>query len=446
MSDSHTEKNKLSFIQSESEKTRLLPSGLAPADDRVVSVLLACATAVPQYLRYLLKPLNISITKKTQVNCYIDPPFAHHTTGIWTKPHGLIVVKSASKTWSALIFARVGNQEIEDEHLQQMFDIALTFKVDAVVTFSSQSKLNKHNKPESIEYLHLSWMTIVNITTRCINGKVKSISTDQTYLLSELFRYFQDPDSQMLLPIKMAKSWRNISVATQNSLNLRKLNSNVDKVIANWHTLLQYLAFRLALFIEHEVHVYLSSQHKNNSARRLKEDKANLIETSQLQAQFNIPHAASALKLCADIKKETLQASMILYAPDDRRRATAVVGWLLKQLAHCRDEELVIRALWPNKTTTESNLANVRFNKKTILSANTKEAPIQFELSKIWFMHERMRNGESFVEDAETILPEFYSKIGQYLNSWIPPTANSISEVPTIKTRVTNPPLIKIRA
>src|SRR3546814_1078999 len=94
---------------------------------------------------------------------------------------------------------------------------------------------------------------------------------------------------------------------------------------------------------------------------RLKDDAAMLAEQHQLSFELNVPDAASEITVVANLQRRSLEASMSLAAPEDRKGTKAKVNWLLRQLAGSDAAGSHVRARWPSRVPfTQNTLAELR--------------------------------------------------------------------------------------
>src|SRR3546814_2632242 len=87
---------------------------------------------------------------------------------------------------------------------------------------------------------------------------------------------------------------------------------------------------------------------------RLKDDAAMLAEQHQLSFELNVPDAASEITVVANLQRRSLEASMSLAAPEDRKGTKAKVNWLLRQLAGSDAAGIHVRARWPGRAPFRS--------------------------------------------------------------------------------------------
>jgi hypothetical protein len=161
--------------------------------------------------------------------------------------------------------------------------------------------------------------------------------------------------------------------------------------------------------------------HAENPNLRTQEAVTGLVDMHRLESEFEVPDAASRIRLIADLNRRTLMVSMRLKAPTDKTVPKAAVTWFLRQLARCTDPSVIVRAKWPGRSPdTGATLEQLRFDPKAILTNNPGQMPVSFEFAQVTDLAGKFKGSRTFVEAAEAIMPKFYSEVGQYLKAWVP--------------------------
>ncbi len=411
---------------------RLIPSVSDNAKERrITSATLAALMAVEEFGKELLKLVGAPTSKRAHISCFTEVVFREAKGDVSKfRPDGLISVELGSRTWSAIVEAKVGSATLGQEQIEAYLDIARAHGVDAVVTISNQfaSRPDHHpvqvnrRKLKSVALYHWSWMSVISEAILLAEHKGLD-DKDQAYILRELIRYLQDPASGVVAKIVMGSGWREVCAAIQHDTPLPKSADHVVSAVGDWYQLLRYLSLRMSLLLGHTASVNMKRSHAQDPALRLHDDVAAFVENHRLEAEFDIPNAAARIKLVADHRRKTLTASMKLRAPTDKKRATALVTWALSQVSKCDDPNLLIRAVWPGRAPdTGASLGVLREDKSAILNANNSHMPIAFEFSVVQDLAGRFKGAKTFVEDAEALLPAFYTNAGQHLKAWVPPS------------------------
>lgn len=424
---------------SQGELARLIPSGADSAKERrITSATLAVLMAVEPFGKELLKLVGAPTSKRAHITCFTEVVFKDsQKKDDKSRPDGLILVELGSRTWSALIEAKVGSASLDQEQVENYLDIAKAHGVDAVITISNQFAPRPDHHPiqvskvktKSVDLYHWSWMSIISEAT-LLAEHVGIDDKDQTYILTELIRYLQDPASGVVAATTMGTGWRDVCAAIQHDEPLKKTGDSVIGAVGNWHQLLRYMSLRLSLLTGHGVSVYMKRAHAQDAKLRLKDEITSLTQDHRLVAEFDVPHAAARLSLTVDHRRRTISASMHLKAPTDKKRSSALVTWALGQVSKCEDADLIIRASWPGRAPdTSACLGALREDKAVILNANNALMPTAFEFTMVKDVAGKFRGAKTFVHEVETLLPHFYSSVGQHLRAWVAP-APKVETIP----------------
>ena len=416
----------LDNIIDSSEPVRLFPGHAMSTEARVISSWLACGQAAPDYLYTLLDKVNIKMARRGKLCCFSEPAFYHRKSGQFHKLHGLIVSGTKAQLSTVGVYTSIGGRQISAEQADLLQDISKAYDIP-ILTVSNDMAIDfpvdRRGKPAAM--YHIPWMRLITKTMQCM----ESLSAQETFLLQELLRYFQDTQSYILAPMAMGQTWSTVIQHVKSGTNLDDIAEKIKAAVLDWRHLTQYLAYRLSVLIGHRV--VASSLENLQQQSEPPNAVMHFRKNRLLWDDFHIPNALP-LQLCVDLNQDALIAGMHLAAPTDRK-ALPIVNWLLRQLSKCEDDHLQITAYWPDKAQNRVSLSTLRDDKSAILLPD-QEQPSAFRLNKVWHVSDRIGHNRYIVEDAETLLADFYSEVGQHLKPWVPPATNIVNEVPVVKT------------
>lgn len=408
---------------------RLFSSGDRDSLSYIVSGLLACLRGNEQLSKNILKKLKLPVSKTTQINCYTHMQFKKGKENV--VPDGVIQIQNRDKTWTAIVIACAGCKVIDLDIVEHWMEVVENYSFDALITLSNQLSCSPLDHPivlpkrriKRCKLYHWSWMWIISELFDC-----KKTQRKEDFLLEEFIRFLKDPSTGIVVPIRFSSSWKEMAVAIKQDLPLQHLHKAVGETVDDWHRLIEHLAFKLSLLIEHAVDVDLHGSSENH----LEHDIRSLLQDHVLEGELQIPNLHSPLHIVADIKKQSIAAKFQMQAPSNKKRASAMITWLLGQVSKCEDDELLVRAVWPGRLAdTETTLKKLREDREILLQHDTQYLPTAFELLKQWQIGDRMLTAEHFIEDAETILPDMYIQVIQQLKTW---SANSrVQDVPIVE-------------
>lgn len=141
-----------------------------------------------------------------------------------------------------------------------------------------------------------------------------------------------------------------------------------------------------------------------------------------LKCTLEIPNAATDVKVVANLMRRTITCSMKLLAPQDKKRTSARVNWLTRQLAKAEPEEMYVKALRPGRAEeTQAPLAAVLADPAVLDLPNSAVVPNAFEIFYMVDLAGRFGGNKIFIDELETAVPRFYEQAGQKLRAWVPP-------------------------
>lgn len=224
---------------------RLIPtSGIKGAEEqerRGTSALLAVLGSVKEFGRTLTTRLG---APAGVIETYIEVPFEFGDTRLY--PDGLIRVTRGSRAWTCLVEVKTGRNDLDPLQLGNYLDIAKERSFDAVLTISNQIPIATGTHPcdvdkrklRKVALHHLSWS---QIHTEAILEKAnRSVSDpEQAWILSELIRYLEHPNSSAVDFDDMGPHWVTIRDAVTDG-TLRAGDKGLGEVCARFEQLLRY--------------------------------------------------------------------------------------------------------------------------------------------------------------------------------------------------------------
>lgn len=422
---------------SQGEKARLIPSVADTSREcRITSILLATMMSVEEFGKSIIGTLGMRVGKTSKIQCFTEVVFKGDGQSK-IRPDGLIIIKTGNKTWSAIVESKIAKAELSKEQVEAYLDIAKQHNIDAVITISNLSVADPSHHPlqvskvktRNVGLFHWSWMHL--ITEAIMWTKHYGVSdSDQGYILSEFVRYLQHPSSGVGSFDRMNSEWKDVCTTIQHGMPVNKASNEVVESIGSWHQFVRGLSLEMSVAVGQSVTVPLRREHNADPQKRLLDDCQSLANDHIVETEFDIPNAASRIRLCADIKRRTVSASMRLRAPEDKVRAKARINWIFSQLKNCTDDSLIVKVVWPSRMPdTFATLGKLRENLEAAISDKTDAVPVAFEIIMTRDLAARFKGAQTFVEDTQVLLLQFYEKIGQHLREWVAqPPKLTISE------------------
>ncbi|MCF6281147.1 MAG: hypothetical protein L3J28_02875 [Candidatus Polarisedimenticolaceae bacterium] len=409
-------------------KARLIPVVAdSKKEERATSVLLSTFMIVPQFAESILAEAGAKIGQRSEIKCYTEVTFNEKEfNGL--RPDGLIVISRGKKTWSALVEAKVGNNELNKEQIEKYLDLSKSIGVNALITISNQFAtipthhpvtVSKH-KTRTVDLFHFSWMAV--LSKAAIMSSSKSVGDrEQAIILKELVRYLNHPYSGVSPMSQMNTEWKDICTHIQQGAALKKNSLECESTVESWQQLFRYIALELSMSTNSQVEVSLTRTHVKYPTAKLHEDIDEIVSQHTLTDELCIPNAASNISVTADFMRRVVVLSMKLEAPKDRSRSTAAINWLTRQLKSIEPKDLIVKAIWPGRVTdTQADLSAVLEDPNVLVPDGMKDIPRFLIVTRVIDLGRKFNGSKVFVESMLSSVPDFYRDVGQHINKWMP--------------------------
>lgn len=412
------------------EEARLIPVVADTSkENRAASILLATLVGVDEFAALMLAGLGVKVGARTSVRTYTEVTFAKSPPEMKRRPDGLIVLTTGSRSWTAIVEAKIGKARAEENQIRDYLQLAKLNGIDAVLTFSNEFvALPTHHPtglPKSVTrgigLFHWSWMHI--LTQASLLWSEETItSIARRYILHEMVRFLTHKSVGVSSFDRMNPDWKDLVVKVRSGAPLHRSSPEVENSVASWHQEQRDLCLIMTRMIGRPVQQRLTRAHAQDPVRRLKDDCDYLARNSMLRFELEFPHAAAPITVVADVEKRTVSCTMRIAAPKDKKRASARVNWLLRQLARSDPEDIYIKALWPGRAQpTQASLRSVRENADPLLVGGSDGGPQGFEVLLVRDLAGKFSGAKTFIERLEATLPHYYEEVGQHLRAWVPP-------------------------
>lgn len=155
------------------ERARLFPV-LADTskEGRSLSIFLACLANVDEFGRGMLSAIGVRVGARAKIETYTEVVFQKAGEKA-SRPDGLIIVRSGSSEWTAMIEAKVGNTDLTADQVESYLEVAKQNGVSTLITVSNQfAPLPTHHPialPAAVRrkanIFHWSWMFVLTEAT-----------------------------------------------------------------------------------------------------------------------------------------------------------------------------------------------------------------------------------------------------------------------------------------
>ncbi len=415
-----------SYLKS-GERTRLIPTVADTSKEgRAVSILLSAMMAVKPLATELLSPLGQRPGKRTRLDCYREVVF--HGTANNDRPDGLIIVRHGKSEWTALVEGKIGKAKIDGDQIHRYANIAKDHKIDAILTVSNEfAGLPEHGPAQlpkvlarHVSLYHWSWMSVLTQALLLLSdGKIEN--PHEQLILREVARFLRHPSTGISGYTSMAPAWKELGTQIQSGAPISKSMDIVQDAVSSWHQEERDLCLLLSRKLGLPVHVRMSRSHKNDAQQRLLDESSELCTTFRVNSMFDIPDTAAPLLVVGDFRRRSVTCSMQLKAPEDRKRNSARINWLLRQLRDVEDERIFIRAVWPKRASdTQIGLGELRANPAALETDRESLSLQYFDVRMVGDFKANFSSPRKFIEIIEGFVPAYYEKIGQHLRAWVP--------------------------
>ena len=411
-------------------RARLIPTVAdSRKEERIVSVLLSTLSVVPLFAEQLLKRCGVRMGKTSDLRSYTEVEFVAADGSRKDRPDGVLCLLTRKSRWTAFLEAKIDNNEISEEQVHRYAEIARELGIDAVITLSNQLAPLPSHVPYSVpkrlsnrvEFFHLSWISVLTQASLILRDD-EGISREQAFILKEMARYFEHPSSGVKRFDKMNSEWRSLVLGVRDEQQFKRSSPEIENTVASWHQEERDVCLLLSRRIGERVSIRLSRNHQVDPAHRLRDACDSLIASLELRCAFSVPNAASDVEVTANLQRRTISCSMKLNAPGDKKRASARVNWLVRQLRDVDGDDVIVRAFWRGRGgATQASLTEIKSDPRCLESGHTGATPTSFEVVMIRDIAGRFSGRRTFIEDLENLIPEFYDRIGQNLRPWAPP-------------------------
>lgn len=410
------------------ERARLFPV-LADTsrEGRIASIFLALLPQIPALSEVVFASVGQRIGKRTQIETFTEVVL-NDASAIKNRPDGLIVIRNAKTTWTALIEAKIGKSEIEIDQILRYIEAAKINKIDAVISISNQFVARADVSPvnvsksmlKKVALYHWSWAWI---QTQCdiLSHQERFEDHEQAFLIREFQRLLKHSATGVERFTQMGASWKDVAQAVSNQETLKRTSPEVEETLGAWYQELKDMSLLLSSHVGEPVSVRIERSLINDPIARIREGCKTLAEKHTLVGSFIVPAAASDIDVCADLMRRSIVFSMKVRAPQDRKSTKARVNWLLRMLKD-DDPRLAIRAHWPGKKPpTQKDVAILREDPCAIDDAASDAAPHSFEVLLIEVDAKKFVGRRTFIERLEACSADFYDLVGQNLRAWQAP-------------------------
>jgi len=409
------------------EQARLFPVlSTTSKEGRTTSIVLACMAKIDEFGASLLQTVGQRVGVRTTIQTYTEVVLKSGEFAKKQRPDGLIVAKTGSREWRALVETKIGSSELEADQIDRYRQLAKENGIDCVITISNQFATTPEahplagdiNKRLKIPVFHWSWMYVLTEADLLLgNDGVQDV--DQRILLNELRRFLTHESAGVKGFDRMPKEWTELNRLVSSGGVISVRSPEAQEVVAAWHQETRDLTLILSRMTETAVTEKLQKKHKTNFAERQKAALSQLASDQCLLSELIVTDAAAPLEIQADLRGRTVSVGMTLRAPEDRKSTPARVNWLLRQLKSSNLTDLYVRLYWPGRSEpTQHPVAELLDDVSSACKDREHLAPHSFSIFVSKRLGGRFTQQTNFIVDLEELVPSFYGDVGSKLTAW----------------------------
>ncbi|WP_245626840.1 hypothetical protein [Aestuariivita boseongensis] len=342
------------------ESARLFPVlATTSKEGRITSIVLACISKIEEFGAELMKSVGKRVGKRTSIETFTEIVFKNEKVRVADRPDGLIVLRTGSNEWRALVEAKVGNSAIGADQVEKYREIAKEQGLDCVITISNQFATQPEHHPveevrksrSRIPVFHWSWMSILTVTDILLNQDGVA-DKDQRLLLTELRRFLTHESAGVKGFDRMPPEWAEINRLVSAGGKIPAKSQEAAIILDAWHQETRDLSLILSRQTEAYVQEKLPKNQRSDPAQRRRDELQLLREEGRLKSVLEVPDAAAPIEIIADIARRAIDIGMTLRAPEDKVSSKARVNWLLRQVKTESVQEVFVRMTWPGRSET----------------------------------------------------------------------------------------------
>lgn len=410
------------------QHARLIPvagvKGDREAEQRATSAFLAVLSIVRDLSKELMTPMGASSASKAFVETFTEVTV--EANGKSVRPDGLVRVTYGSKSFTALVEVKTGDNRLDRDQVNDYWDAARQAKFNHVITISNEIAASGSHPVDGlrvrtkspVQVSHLSWVRILSTALRIKNHKGVE-DPEQAWILGELVRYLEHPASGVLQLADMGSHWATIRDGARSG-SLNKKTKGISEIAERIDQLHTYASLILSSEIGENVDVVITKTTRDRS-RRISGHINAMVDGEPVEGALRIPHTAGDLVTSVDLRAQQITASLAVKAPEDKGERGRI-GWLLGQLRGSGDDVIIESYAKNARVPIAASLGHVRAERSILLSPDRSGAYRFVLVKRIPMPHGRKATARrpGFVDGFMELIAVFYEDVVQSVTPWQP--------------------------
>ena len=410
------------------KEARLIPI-IKPGDEMALtSVILSSIRLIKEFRRMLFTDTKIS--KGGHIFAYNEVVFSQFPN---SRVDGLLLtVKGGTIKDAAILEMKNGANDLDQAQIERYLKIAKAYNIPKLITVSNQFVSEPTQSPvnikssKQVQLYHFSWSYLLTLAHILLfDNELNIVDKDQVETMREVVSYLENDKSGVCGFHLMKPGWKEVVEKINSGSQLKLSDPDLHDAVISW----QQEEKDLALILSRNLGVFVNSgesKYRGDLKARIDDDKRKLIDKSLclLTSNFRVKGAVSDIKIEALFEKRTIEMSVTLKAPQDKK-LKGQLNWIKHQLDNCKKKnkekfqkiqnEVLIEIILKNTSRTERvNLDTIDDIYDEIRDREVKE----FRVLNIKDLGKKFSSCRKFVETIETMLINYYSSIIQFLSKW----------------------------
>jgi len=423
------------------EEIHLRPARLLnfhkPGDElAVTSIFLSGIKLIKEFRRNIFN--QIKLTNSNTIRFYTEVQFFLFD-GL--RIDGLILIIKSNKIVDAvLIEVKNKKNELDEAQLTSYLKISKEYNIPNFLTISNQF-VNFPTQspliikvPTQISLYHLSWTYILTASYLLLaKNEINIENYDQKELMKEMVNYFESKESGIIGLTQVKQGWVELTQKINTKINFKPTEAFVVDTVASWIQIERCMALALS----RELLTLVESgkrKFKDDLKGRLKYEQKELTDNFCLESIYKIDGAASQLKLSAHFDTKTIEYSVELSAPSDKKNRGKIT-WIKKQLekSETKNKEL-FNQIKDNIFIEISCKYSKNPIKIKLLEINSDQDQLNdkeitgFKIMYILSLSHKFEGRKKILELIEQNLMKFYQGVVQHLKKWEKPAPQIIKK------------------
>lgn len=417
------------------QPTRLIPFHKPKSEMALASVFLSALRLVKKFRRNLFTTTGMS--NQPGLRFYTEAEFVLYEK---QRVDGLILVISKGVIADAMLLEiKSGTKDLDKSQIENYLDIAVGYGIPKLitvsnqfVTFPTQSPLDKLGikRPKSVSMYHFSWTSMLTTATLLLEDSDNGIADQgQTEIMREVLHYLQSEQSGVAGFTQMKEGWRDFIKKISDGDSLNAGDNCVEETVDSWFQEERDMSLLLSRKLNLSVKIVgQAKKYAKDLAARTEDEKKKLITDKVLKSRLKINGVVSDLEIKALFQRKSIEMSVNLAAPQDKKTSSGKLNWLRKQLEGARKknpdlyQKMVLNLCVDVSIKSLKGYDRLRLEEWDESLENLRSGEIkEFKILFFKNLGNNFASRKKVVVAIEQMLLDYYQGIVEHLRAWQKP-------------------------